>query len=296
MRWRSDHYAHAGIDVPADWAEAARRLASGPVRRVLLLGAPDAGKSTLARFLCHEAGAAGQDVALLDADPAQKLVGPPACVTLGRAGEGGDLALAALGFVAAIDPVGAGVRLPSAAGRLAEEVASGPLLANTDGMLTGPGGRLKAALIRAVRPDLLVTIGGDEVLSALLARHAGLPRLRLAPSPLARRKTRGERREARRHAFRRHLAGASDWTVPTGELATAGEPPPEVRSRLLVGLADAAGRDLALGLATRTDAGSVTILTTAPRGRVHLLRWSRLALDDGFRETRHPRTRSPRGP
>src|SRR3712207_2916837 len=73
MRWRPDH-AHAEIDVPADWAEAARRLASGPVGRVLLLGAPDAGKSTLARFLCHEARAAGQDVALLDADPAQKLI------------------------------------------------------------------------------------------------------------------------------------------------------------------------------------------------------------------------------
>jgi polynucleotide 5'-hydroxyl-kinase GRC3/NOL9 len=293
MRWRPDH-AHAEIDVPADWAEAARRLASGPARRVLLLGAPDAGKSTLARLLCREAGAAGRDVALLDADPAQKLVGPPACVTLGRAGEGGDLALAALGFVAAVDPAGAGVRLPSAAGRLAEEAAGRPLLANTDGMLTGPGGRLKAALIRSVRPDLLVAVGGGEALSALLARHAGLPRLRLASSPLARRKTRGERREARRRAFLRHFAGASEWTAPTGELATAGEPPPEARSRLLVGLADAAGRDLALGLATRTGAGSVAIFTTAPRSRVRLLRWSRLALDDGFRETRHPRTRPPR--
>ncbi len=101
---RSDH-ARAEIDVPADWAETARRLASGPAGRVFLLGAPDAGKSTLARFLCGEAGAAGRDVALLDADPAQKLVGPPACVTLGRAGESGDLALAALGFVAAVSVV-----------------------------------------------------------------------------------------------------------------------------------------------------------------------------------------------
>jgi polynucleotide 5'-hydroxyl-kinase GRC3/NOL9 len=285
----------AEIDIPADWAAAARRLASGLVRRVLLLGAPDAGKSTLARFLCHEAGAAGQDVALLDADPAQKLIGPPACVTLGRAGRDGDLALAVLSFVAATDPVSAGNRLLSAAGQLADEAGSTLLLANTDGMLTGPGGRLKTALIRSVRPDLLVGIGGDEALSALLARHAGLPRLCLASSSLARRKTRGERRQARRHAFRQHFAGALAWTVPAGKLAMAGEPPPEIRSHLLVGLVDATGRDLALGLATWTDAGTVTILTTAPRSRVHLLRWSRLVLDDEFRETRYPRTRSPRG-
>jgi hypothetical protein len=82
--------------------------------------------------------------------------------------------------------------------------------------------------------------------------------------------------------------------VPTGKLLMSGEPP-DATSRILVGLAGANGRDLALGLASWADARSLAILTPASHGRVRRLRWSRLVLDEDFREIRYPRTLSPRG-
>ena len=66
-------------DVPPDWAAAADRIAAGGVRRVLVLGPGDAGKSTFCRVLLHRAAQNGREAALLDADPARKLAGPPAC-------------------------------------------------------------------------------------------------------------------------------------------------------------------------------------------------------------------------
>src|SRR4051812_8774351 len=87
------------IDVSEDWAAALRRIRDGKFRRVLVLGATDSGKSSFCRALLRQAG---QDGAVLDADPAQKLVGPPACVTLGR---GAGPSLAALSFVGTLDPL-----------------------------------------------------------------------------------------------------------------------------------------------------------------------------------------------
>ena len=65
------------------------RITAGGIHRVLVLGAPDAGKSTFRGMLLAHAAGQSRRAALLDADPGQKHVGPPACVTLGRMGEGG---------------------------------------------------------------------------------------------------------------------------------------------------------------------------------------------------------------
>jgi len=278
------------IDVPADWADAARRLAEGRPRRVLVLGPPDAGKSTLCRFLLHEAAAAGRAVALVDADVGQKTVGPPACVTLGRPGEAEAVELAGLAFVGTTDPVRGWRHLLAGLGHLTAEARADLLLVNTGGLLAGPGRRLKAAKIGALRPDLLVALGSDPGLEALLDDHAGLQVLRLAPSPRARRKTAAQRRAERQAAFRDYFAGAATWTAAMSELPMEGAPDPDALPprRLLVGLIGDDGRDLALGLVADADpaARTLTLLAAAPRERVRGLRRGTLGLDETFREVR----------
>ena len=66
------------IDVPPAWQEGL----SGDLHGALLvIGAPDTGKSTFARFLYGRLNARGQRVAYLDGDPGQASLGPPATMT-----------------------------------------------------------------------------------------------------------------------------------------------------------------------------------------------------------------------
>lgn len=96
--------ADPDLEIPADWGRAADLVARGEVRRALVVGPPDVGKSSLCRVIL--AGAAPRRaVALLDGDVGQKIIGPPACVTLGRSSPGQGLAPCALAFVGTTEPV-----------------------------------------------------------------------------------------------------------------------------------------------------------------------------------------------
>jgi polynucleotide 5'-kinase involved in rRNA processing len=110
---------HRMIEVPQAWADAVSRIGAASWRRLAVLGERDQGKSTFCRVLLERlelfpvlmnreklrpifAGAlphrqtgptlAGSALAqggagawLLDADVGQKMIGPPACVTLAEA-------------------------------------------------------------------------------------------------------------------------------------------------------------------------------------------------------------------
>jgi polynucleotide 5'-hydroxyl-kinase GRC3/NOL9 len=275
--------------VPPDWAAAAERIAAPDgARRVLVLGPGDAGKSTFCRVLLRHAAQSGRGVALLDADPAQKLVGPPACVTLGR---GEPPALSALAFTGALDPLRGWRRSVAGVGRLAAEAAGADLLVcNTSGLLAGAGRRSKAAEIAAARPDLLVALGEGADLEAVLADHGGaIPALRLARPPSARRKGAGERRALRREAFRAYFAAAPVWTLDLRGLRRECEPGGEAvpGPRSLVALADAAGRDVALGVVLdggATPGGAQPLRAPRPEAPVAALRWGDLRLDEGGAE------------
>jgi polynucleotide 5'-kinase involved in rRNA processing len=66
-----------------DWQHLADDLVRSAWRRVVVLGASDRGKSTFCRFLAQQLALADVGMSLLDADPGQKMLGPPACVTAG---------------------------------------------------------------------------------------------------------------------------------------------------------------------------------------------------------------------
>jgi polynucleotide 5'-hydroxyl-kinase GRC3/NOL9 len=273
-----------GIERPDGWREAVSRILGTGTRRVLILGPRDAGKSTFARHLLRVAHEQGRGPVLLDADVGQKAVGPPACVTLGRPTLDGGLALAGLAFVGATDPVRGWRGTIRGAADLIARCEAGLVAVNTGGLLAGPGRRLKASKIEALEPDLLVAIGADPDLDAVMGDHRAIPAIRLAASPHARRKTAGERRSARREAFRAYFISSRPRTARLRAFDAADGP--LAAPGMLVGLAGAQGRDLALGVIVDADPAADRLVYRAPRGTgpVARLTGSRLVLDDTFRE------------
>jgi polynucleotide 5'-hydroxyl-kinase GRC3/NOL9 len=270
------------VHVPDDWAEAAARVIAAGVCRALVLGSADTGKSTFCRFLVGEARRAGRTVALLDADVGQKTVGPPACVTLAEA------AGARLAFVGATSPIDGWRRVLDGVRNLASAADAALLIANTSGILVGPGRRLKAAKIAVIRPDLLIALGSGADIELALRDHGGHTAIRLSRSPQARHKTKVERRAARREAFRRYFAGASLRTFDRSALDGGQEYP----AGLLLGLGARDG-DIGLGILVGCPTSvTITVLTPVSHANIARLEPGLLCLDRNFREIPAPVIRS----
>jgi polynucleotide 5'-hydroxyl-kinase GRC3/NOL9 len=270
----------------------AEEIVRSGIRRVLVAGPADAGKSTFCRLLIAKAAASGRTAELVDADIGQKMVGPPACVTLG-APSGAGFALRRLAFIGTTNPLRGWRGVIGGTEHLVAAARAELVVVNAGGLVSGAGARLMRHKIAAVRPDTVV-LAGDSPDIAPAPDPAPEPRIvRLPPSPFARRKTAAERRAARREAFRSYFAGAEEKTVclRTLDIEAMRAPGPFPPIRLLVGFTDRSGRDFALGIVTSVDpaADAVTCLTPRDLRSAVALRCGSLLLTENFSETSLPR-------
>lgn len=155
-------------------AEQHAALIDDLVRRsgvVMILGAPDTGKTTFARQLLHEALRIGKRAALVDSDIDLSTVGPPTCVGLKWIEDPGDLdqisTADALRFVGSIKSDGLVLQHVVATASLvnvARERAD-LIVVDTSGSVSGVMGQtLKYHKTELCRPEVVVAIQrGDEL-------------------------------------------------------------------------------------------------------------------------------------
>lgn len=147
-------------------------------RTVLFIGGMDSGKSTLARATAAFALRVGRTVAYLDADVAQKTVGPPATVGMKHIRAADDLtfdAMAvadALGFVGSTSPQDHLVPLAGALQRLREKArheGADLVVVDTGGEIGGIRGQLLNYYeVDVLEPDLVVGLTRGEDLEPIL--------------------------------------------------------------------------------------------------------------------------------
>ena len=253
----------AGLDLPPNWRETAERLARG-ADRVLIAGPRDTGKSSFTRVLLHALAAAGRPALLLDADPGQKLVGPPGCVTLGEPGADGALLLRRLRFVGTTSATAA-ARIVDAAARLAPVDRQAALVINTPGLVRGPGAALLRGIEHRLRVDAVVLVGRPGELEGLFGGRAAPPVL-LPSTAAVRRKSRAARALARRDAFAAHVAGAAPVLFDRARVRLVAPPRLCLRepwARPVCVLADGAGEDLGLGVLLGIEPGGMLVATAA---------------------------------
>jgi polynucleotide 5'-hydroxyl-kinase GRC3/NOL9 len=250
------------IDIPPSWHRSARAILERRLRKVLVIGATDSGKSTYCGFLAASLGAAGATVAFVDADIGQKDVGPPATISLARLEPHEALAQAkpsALYLVGDVDPIGHMVPMVVGTRRMVDAAEREFVLIDTLGYIEGAGRALTAYQIESLRPDVVVALQRERELEPTLRASLGHRTFRLRPSRMAARKSGLSRARAREQAFRIYFAEGRDAVLELGRLAVQ-------RARVFIGEPFADPRFL---YAERTPEGVVAIGDTAaapPRG------------------------------
>jgi len=239
--------------------------------RVLVLGATDTGKSTFIRRLLHRLVERGVACTLVDADPGQKHIGPPACITSANYRYLYELRMERLSgmyFVGSTSPRGHMLPVVVGTSKLASAASGRVTVVNTSGYVSNAGSYLKCAKIEVLEPELLVALERRGELEHLVRAYSHLNWLRLPVPEAVREKSPEERRAARRERFRRYFESA---VVVEAELSGMRlQRGSELAENMLVGVADERGRTLGLGIVLELDEKRIRLLTPV-REEMHVL-------------------------
>ena len=269
---------------------------------VLFIGGLDAGKSTLARATAAYALRLGRTVAYLDADVAQKTVGPPATVGLKHVREPDDLTFErlahadALGFVGSTSPQDHLLPMVGALSRLRDRVneeGSDLVVVDTSGMVSGIWGQLvKYYKVDLLEPDLVVGLQRGEELDPILGvieRFFGTDVVSLPVHSGVVPTSVEERMTQRQRAMARYFEGELQRfrVKPTVFMPTL---PPlfdlAQLDRLLVGLSDGRGGFTGLGYLEYVPQDSGLRLISPVAEPPKALRLGSVRLEDTFRAKR----------
>jgi len=200
------------LEILPEWERAAKAVLARP-GVVMVLGASDSGKTTLARILTECWHAAGRTVGLVDGDIGQSSVGPPTTVALAIVSLDRPLPASpcprVLHFVGSTSPPGH--FLPHILGTQAlvqAAISQGAeiVLVDTTGLISGTGAAsLKWHKIQAIRPRHVLGLqreGELEPILRLVEGQADMEIHRLPVSARAVRRSHAARRAYREERFR----------------------------------------------------------------------------------------------
>ncbi|MCG6867176.1 MAG: hypothetical protein LJE91_00155 [Gammaproteobacteria bacterium] len=196
--------------------------------RVLLLGQPGTGKSTLACGLSETLYRAGRTCRCLGADPGSPRFGVPGAVCLGR-WDGKGWSLEGLEALCSLNAGRFRLPLVSAVARLARRDPPGTLLVDGPGVVRGVvGSELLSGLVEAAGIEVVLVLcheGGSMPLSGELG---ALPVEAVAvhAAPAAHRPGKRIRARARTALWEAYLAGAGEREFPFDASRIIGTPPP----------------------------------------------------------------------
>jgi polynucleotide 5'-kinase involved in rRNA processing len=216
------------IHCPDAWPQLFAEIAASP-GCVFMLGAPDAGKSTLAHFLCSQSIRKGLRTAYIDGDVGQSVCSPPTTVGMVHLREP-PLTMETAGwdylyFIGALSP--ANHLLTTAVGverlrQKAVEAGAQMVVVDTSGLVAGElGFELKFYKIELLNPRHIVAIQKrgevEHILKGVQGRKA-IEVHRLAPSHGVQGRSPEIRRTYRQRRFEAYFSGSSLQSISLDEV------------------------------------------------------------------------------
>jgi polynucleotide 5'-hydroxyl-kinase GRC3/NOL9 len=261
----------AGVEVPASWKTLSFSAMEG---LVMVIGATDTGKTTLARYAFHRLSEYHPRVAFIDGDVGQATLGPPTTMTLAL-GETGDGTFPPAGsryhvFVGDISPTGHMLRMLVGAHRLvakARDEGATAVVFDTTGLVdrSQGGGALKFSLVDLLRPRVVIGLQRGTELEHLLVPLRCSQRTRVVGQevvgPVERRDA-TTRRAHRTRQYRQVFRSATSLEICWDGQAVI--PTLSFTRHRLVALEDEAGFVRGLGIVTGREwsRSAVTLLTS----------------------------------
>jgi polynucleotide 5'-hydroxyl-kinase GRC3/NOL9 len=248
------------ISVPPSWK--ALEALSGTV---ILIGASDRGKSTLARWLVSSIAGRGSRTGWIDGDVGQSTLGLPTTINLSVADSQEEPVPFARFFVGSTTPRGHMLPLLVGLQRLAEAAREcDSLVIDTDGLVAAEAGgsALKEWQIELLRPDAVVAIqnaGELEPILGPLRRRSDLPLHILSPASQVNRRSPEVRIRRRNERFRSYFEGASALSFPFSAIPVYGLE--KACTGRLLSLQDDRGLCLALGVISSVHPARFEIIT-----------------------------------
>lgn len=266
--------AVADIEIPSAWLRLSKDDLQGTV---MIIGAPDTGKSTLARYLVQELCRTGCRAAYLDTDMGQSTLGLPTTLNLALPGAPGDdrfppTGMRAAFFIGSVTPRGQMLPTVIGAHRLQQKALAGGaqvVVVDTNGLVdSSQGGKaLKQWKIELLAPGTVVGLqrGGElEPILWPLRRDRRVRCVELAVSPRAVERSRQERIARRQARLARYLASARSQRVALGQIAVYNVE--QLARGAILGFQDREGFALGLGVVEELDrqGNSIVIRTPLP--------------------------------
>lgn len=277
------------MDIPPAWQQINLKELHGVL---MVIGAPDTGKSTLAQYLYRRLCAASRRIAYLDGDPGQSTLGPPTTMTLAMRSRDAEDAFPPRGktwqrFVGAVSPTRHMLPVLVGAARLAQvaqEAGAETIVYDTSGLVSASQGghNLKLAKMDLLRPNVVFCIQHDQELEPILSplRNSRVRAVELRPSQAVQPRDLLTRRAHRARQFARYFANARQVTMNWDRLAIS--PTPQFVFNQLVALEDAEGFTLGLGIVTLSDTAARQVRLFTPlvvSDKVQALRLGDVLLD-----------------
>ena len=220
------------VHIPPSWSELIQQITD--LQGVLvIIGAPDVGKSTLARLLVYHLCHACRKVVWIDADMGQNHLGPPTTICMKPFNSFpphlNEMKPQLMGFVGSTSPSHHLMTTIAQIKKILEKsllYQPGLVIINTDGMVFGNEARiLKSNLINLTNPQAIIALqrtGEAEHLLKLLEKE-GTSIYRLPVSEKARKKSPAERRTIREQRFAAYFKNSRSVHFNTDQVTIHGK-------------------------------------------------------------------------